>query len=84
VHLHNTRPSLAPTAALCLTSPPQPAALMACGRLTSSGARNSGVPPGSVGVWKKELSPKSTSFSGEDRDLKGGGGGRATTRVEGE
>lgn len=38
---------------------------------TSSGAMNSGVPPGSVGVYTKEDSPKSMSLIAELSDLSG-------------
>ncbi len=66
-------------------SGPQPVAAIPSGSATSSGAMNSGVPPGSVGSKKKHARLKSISFTGEVDDLHSGpslGKDQATEMVQ--
>ncbi|KAA6416635.1 MAG: hypothetical protein FRX49_12394 [Trebouxia sp. A1-2] len=57
-----------PTAHMSISGP-QPVAAIPSGSATSSGAMNSGVPPGSVGSEKKHARLKSISFTGDVDDL---------------
>lgn len=52
------------------TSPPIPCSATPFGSLTTSGATNSGVPPGSVGTWKKVARLKSISLMGDSLSLR--------------